>query len=412
MAQIDPRAPRSSPLLPHSRSAPCTSLIAAIAVLAAAAGLWLAGQDGLTAQGPPSADQDLGQAVHVGDVIIRRYDPTPALITRVTLVDRPRFPVTDIHAHWTRAMEPAALLDAMDDVGVERAVNLSGGSGDELDEMLERFHQVAPGRLAIFANIDFDRIDEPGFGRAMAAMLERAHARGAAGLKIFKSLGLTIRDGSGRLVPIDDARLDPIWAMCGTLGVPVLIHSADPVAFFAPVDGKNERWLQLQRFPGWSVHGPPFPAREDVLRQRDRVLERHPNTRFIGAHMGGNSEDLEALALLLRQAGRRSHDLAPRFRRDRQRRAGAGRRSSSPGTDAVFAEGALSAREKALIALGVAHAVQCPYCIDAYTSDCLKKGADAGADDGGRARRRRDSRRRVPGARRPDAQPSGDDLGM
>jgi uncharacterized protein len=296
MAQIDPRAPRSSPLLPHSRSAPCTSLIAAIAVLAAAAGLWLAGQDGLTAQGPPSADQDLGQAVHVGDVIIRRYDPTPALITRVTLVDRPRFPVTDIHAHWTRAMEPAALLDAMDDVGVERAVNLSGGSGDELDEMLERFHQVAPGRLAIFANIDFDRIDEPGFGRAMAAMLERAHARGAAGLKIFKSLGLTIRDGSGRLVPIDDARLDPIWAMCGTLGVPVLIHSADPVAFFAPVDGKNERWLQLQRFPGWSVHGPPFPAREDVLRQRDRVLERHPNTRFIGAHMGGNSEDLEALA--------------------------------------------------------------------------------------------------------------------
>jgi alkylhydroperoxidase/carboxymuconolactone decarboxylase family protein len=44
--------------------------------------------------------------------------------------------------------------------------------------------------------------------------------------------------------------------------------------------------------------------------------------------------------------------------------------------DAVFAEGALSEREKSLIALAVAHAVQCPYCIDAYSSDCLKKGAD------------------------------------
>ena len=43
---------------------------------------------------------------------------------------------------------------------------------------------------------------------------------------------------------------------------------------------------------------------------------------------------------------------------------------------AVFADGALSAREKSLIALAVAHAVQCPYCIDAYTQDCQQKGAD------------------------------------
>ena len=44
--------------------------------------------------------------------------------------------------------------------------------------------------------------------------------------------------------------------------------------------------------------------------------------------------------------------------------------------NAVFQEGALTEREKALIALGVAHAVQCPYCIDAYTTDCLRRGAD------------------------------------
>src|SRR5258705_3688741 len=43
---------------------------------------------------------------------------------------------------------------------------------------------------------------------------------------------------------------------------------------------------------------------------------------------------------------------------------------------AVFADGALTAREKSLIALAVAHAVQCPYCIDAYSNDCLAKGAD------------------------------------
>jgi len=247
-------------------------------------------------QRPPAADPDLGPAVYVGDDIIRRYDPTPALVTPVTLVARPKYPATDIHAHWPLQMEPAVLLAAMDDLGLERAVNLSGGFGDQLDAMLARFHDAAPGRLVVFANIDFSRIDEPQFGQTMADMLERAHARGAAGLKIFKNLGLTIKDGSGTVVPVDDPRIDPIWARCGELGMPVLIHSADPVAFFQPIDETNERWLQLHRYPSWSFHGPDFPAREDVLRQRDRVLEKHPNTRFIGAHMGGNSEDLDALA--------------------------------------------------------------------------------------------------------------------
>ena len=43
---------------------------------------------------------------------------------------------------------------------------------------------------------------------------------------------------------------------------------------------------------------------------------------------------------------------------------------------AVFEDGALTAREKSLIALAVAHTIQCPYCIDAYTDDCLEKGSD------------------------------------
>jgi uncharacterized protein len=265
-------------------------------LLAATPVLWVASQALLPAQPPRPAEPDLGPAVYVGDDIIRRYDPTPALVTQVTPVDRPKFPATDIHAHWQLSLEPSALLAAMDDLGMERAINLSGGFDDQLDQMLDRFHGAAPGRLVIFANIDFSRIDEPGFGQAMADMLERAHARGVAGLKIFKNLGLTIRDVSGRVVPIDDPRIDPIWAKCGELGIPVLIHAADPVAFFQPIDEKNERWLQLHRYPSWSFYGPEFPAREEVLRQRDRVLEKHPGTRFIGAHMGGNSEDLAALA--------------------------------------------------------------------------------------------------------------------
>lgn len=246
-------------------------------------------------------DQDppMGPAIFVGDTVLKPYDPVPALVTKATDVRRAKFPATDIHAHWPASVEPAALLAAMDDLGVERAVNLSGGFGAQLERMLARYHAVAPGRLAIFGNVDFSRIDEPTFAADAVAMLEQGKAQGMAGLKIFKTLGLTIKDRSGRVVPIDDPRLDPIWAACGRLRLPVLIHSADPAAFFAPIDARNERWLQLKRHPDWSFFGPAFPGREDVLAQRDRVMARHRGTTFIGAHLGDHAEDLAALAARL-----------------------------------------------------------------------------------------------------------------
>src|SRR5690606_25896273 len=121
-----------------------------------------------SAQPPRPDEDDLGPAVYVGDTIIKRYDPTPALVTKVTPVRTPALPATDIHAHWSLKVDPKVLLASMDDLGVERAVNLSGGFGPQLDRMLETFHRAAPGRLLIFANIDFRRIDEPGFGTSMA----------------------------------------------------------------------------------------------------------------------------------------------------------------------------------------------------------------------------------------------------
>ncbi|BCS32180.1 hypothetical protein TBR22_A13900 [Luteitalea sp. TBR-22] len=263
-------------------------IILAIGACLGGGAAWSLGQD--RDQDPP-----MGQAIFVGDTVLKPYDPVPSLVTTATDVRRAKFPATDIHAHWPASVEPAALLKAMDDLGVERAVNLSGGFGPQLERMLARYHTAAPGRLVIFGNVDFSRIDEPTFAADAVAMLERGKAQGMAGLKIFKNLGLTIKDRSGRVVPIDDPRIDPIWAACGRLGLPVLIHSADPVAFFAPIDERNERWLQLKRHPDWSFFGPAFPSRDDVLAQRDRVIAKHRGTTFIGAHLGDNAEDLAAL---------------------------------------------------------------------------------------------------------------------
>ncbi|MEX0886138.1 MAG: amidohydrolase family protein [Phycisphaeraceae bacterium] len=243
----------------------------------------------------------IGRAVYVRDHLLLNYDPQSALNAAVTQVEQPRFEVVDIHCHWSLELEPDALLTAMDERGIRRAINLSGGHGEQLDQMLERFHDAAPGRLIIFGSLDYDGIGDPDWAQRMVAFLEQASARGMAGLKVWKDLGLTVRDTDGENVAIDDPRLDPVWDACGRLGLPVLIHSADPVAFFQPIDRHNERWMQLRRHPSWSFHGEQFPSRDTVLAQRDRVLQRHRGTTFIGAHMAGNSEDLAALAERLEQ---------------------------------------------------------------------------------------------------------------
>lgn len=240
-----------------------------------------------------------GRAVYAGDELLKDYQPRPSLVAAQTKVDKPRFPAIDVHCHWSEPVSPDLLLRAMDDLGVEKSVNLSGGWGAALDRMLARYHDRSADRLLIFANIDWTEVDEPDFAAVRAKELAEYHARGVAGLKIFKGLGLTDRDGSGRLIAIDDPRLDPVFRACAELKIPVLIHSADPPPFFQPVDRLNERWMQLKRHPDWSFFGPQFPPRDEVLAQRDRRIERHPDTVFIVAHMAEHADDLARLGAFL-----------------------------------------------------------------------------------------------------------------
>ncbi|MEM7626715.1 MAG: amidohydrolase family protein [Planctomycetota bacterium] len=243
---------------------------------------------------PPgsAAPLPLGTCVFVGDEHVHGYDPIAELVVEAHFPQQSRFTNIDAHAHWSLEPDPHDMIKAMDERNVFAAVNLSGGYGERLDAMADRYLSVDRQRFVIFLNLPFDRIDEPGFAEWAVSEIERAHARGVRGLKVFKSLGLYHRDAAGELVEIDDRRLDPVWRRCGELNMPVLIHTADPVAFFKPVDEKNERWLQLKRRPNWSFYGGDFPARDELLAARNRVFARHPGTTFIGAHMANNAEDL------------------------------------------------------------------------------------------------------------------------
>ena len=254
-----------------------------------------------SAQTAPTTNpaETAGVAVYVGDELLRDYNPASSLVVKQTPIDKPKFPVIDIHCHWSLKQSPEALLKAMDRLGIEKAVNLSGGFGDEAFELLKTFHGASPERLYILVNLDFSQIDAPDWSATQVKFLEDARAQGAAGLKLFKNFGLTTKDQHGRVVPVDDARLDPIWQACGRLKMPVLIHSADPTAFFKPVDRNNERWMQLKRHPSWSFYGPEFPTYDEVLEQHNRMIARHPDTVFISAHLANTGENLPRLSKML-----------------------------------------------------------------------------------------------------------------
>ncbi len=254
------------------------------------------------------------------EMLLREYMPRPRLVVKETRIEQPRFPVVDVHNHlgpvfgnWVkRPVEE--LLALMDEAGVQMIVDLDGGWDDTLAEHIEHFQRPHPDRFAVFARLNWGRwAGDPDFPRYAVESLRRSAAMGARGLKVWKDLGLGIRDSEGRMVPVDDERLDPLWEAAGELGLPVLIHIADPVAFFDPLDRFNERWEELHTHPDWHFYGPEYPSFETVIGQFANLVRRHPGTIFIGAHMGAYAENLAWVASLMDECPNFYVDIAERI---------------------------------------------------------------------------------------------------
>lgn len=243
----------------------------------------------------------------IRELKLRDWEPRAMLKTKATIIEKPRFPVIDIHNHlgggkaFLTPDRVAKYLTEMDEAGVRTVVNLDGGGDERLKETLAALDEAHPGRFLTFALVNFDGIDDDGWSEREAARLEAGFRAGARGLKIDKRLGLRWRYKSGKVMPVDDPKLDPIWEMCGKHKRPVVIHVSDPAAFFTPLDRYNERWHELNANPGWLFFGEQFPKREEILDQLHRAIAHHPETTFLNTHFGNNAEDLAAVAEKLDQ---------------------------------------------------------------------------------------------------------------
>lgn len=307
--------------------AACPSRVCFILILAAA--LSLLGPLPAEAQAPASGELRLPLDGREGrQLLLENFRPKPMLKVAEHHVERAKFPAIDAHTHFRirlrhSAQQRDAFVKLMDRNNIAICISLDGGLGDALDEHL-KFLSPHADRFAVFANIDWQgdgKADQPStwdmhrpdFARRIARDLADAKERGAIGLKIFKRFGLELKNPDGSLVRIDDERWNPIWQACGELGFPILIHTADPAAFFLPIDETNERWEELHRRPEWSFYGPQFPEREELLAALMRVVERHPQTTFIAAHVASSATDLEQVARWLERYPNLYLDFASRI---------------------------------------------------------------------------------------------------
>ena len=250
-------------------------------------------------ESPASGDKFVAMVTAKAEVDLKLSDfhPRPMLVTETHEIERPIVPAIDYHNHLD-SMEPRDVLKIMDACGIERVVNITMKTGDEALAMLHRYKDAAPDRFSTIGWMDWADLQSPNFFRKSVERLERLVEHGACGIKFWKDLGLTLRDSSGKLLRIDDEGLAPVFEKAAELGVPVMFHTADPAAFFEPIDQYNERYEELAAHPDWGFYGAEY-GKSELLDQRDNVFSRHPETTFVAAHMGECGENLRRAAQTL-----------------------------------------------------------------------------------------------------------------
>lgn len=235
------------------------------------------------------------------EMSFEEYNPTSTLVVPGKVITRAKYPFIDVHGHQYRmpTQDLAPVVAAMDTLNLQIMVNLSGRSGTELQQSVKNIADHYPNRFVVFANIDFDGVGSDGWTEKTVTQFEQDIKNGARGLKIYKSLGMYSKDSDGKRIAVDDSRLDPIWEKCAELGVPVLIHSADPKPFWDELDADNERWLELKTHPRRKRSDTDPAPWEQIIEEQHNMFKKHPNTTFINAHMGWYANDLGTLGKLL-----------------------------------------------------------------------------------------------------------------
>ena len=219
------------------------------------------------------------------------------LVVRQTKIERFLVPVVDTHSHaYAETKEQVAdWIALMDRIGVRTTLILTDETGAKFRELSAKYAGAYPGRFLMGAGMVQDGVEAADYGDRLRRGVRDAVGAGAVCLGELTDKGKGLVRAGEKPFFIDDPRFDPLWDEAGKVGVPVFVHIAEPAAFYDAPDGKNE----LRRSGNWSLYQKGTPGFEELLAKFERVLSRHPNTRFVAVHAFNLANDLGRVGALL-----------------------------------------------------------------------------------------------------------------
>lgn len=248
-----------------------------------------------------------------GGLLLQDYRPRPIHRVPETRLTRARFPVIDAHSHaYVRTQDQVdAWVRTMDEVGIERTVILSGATGAEFDAVIARFGKHRE-RFSIWCGFQLAGADQPGFGPAAVAELQRCVKAGAAGVGELSDKGGGLRGApAGTALHIDDPRMDPLLAACAEWRLPINLHVGEPIWMYQPMDAHNDGLMNAFK---WRLDNRTnILGHAAVVATLERALQRHPRTTFIACHFANCSYDPAILGRMLDAYPNLHADIAARY---------------------------------------------------------------------------------------------------
>ncbi len=153
------------------------------------------------------------------------------------------------------------------------------------------------GHIALCTTFDPYKFDSASFHADAIKQIDRDFAQGAVAVKIWKNIGMEIKNNGGQYIMADDPKFEPIYKDIASHGRTLMTHQAEPDVAWGPPDAADPSWSYYQENPQWYVaNRPGFPSKQRILEARDHVLANNPQLRMVGVHLGSMERDLDNIA--------------------------------------------------------------------------------------------------------------------
>ncbi|MDH3649959.1 MAG: amidohydrolase [Saprospiraceae bacterium] len=225
----------------------------------------------------------------------------------------------DVHIHIRTERDAFATQASQDSF---KLVNIVVDGASTWQGVRDQFHFTEqqqndhPDLFRTISAFSVEDFHEPGWADRSIAWMDSCFDRGAIGIKVWKNIGMVLKDDNGTNVMVDDPRLDPVFNHLVRHGKLVMGHLGEPLNCWLPFEEmttNNDR-SYFEEHPQYHMYlHQDQPSYEEQMAARDRRLERHPDLDFVGAHMASIEWNVDTLAVWLDTYPRATIDLAARM---------------------------------------------------------------------------------------------------